>query len=284
LVRFLGLVVVIALAAGCSSSSSEQTVEPVPSFPDAFARRLSVEDLVPSEVCDAGDRVARRVLREYGAVFVPTELVNVMPRCVFESAEQVDRYQRELTTEAATIDGKRVDLQAEALGALEAARADAADTGLTITPRGPFPAARDFETTVELWTSRVEPALEFWREEGRISAADAEQIRLATPVDQVAAVLSLESRGIYFSTEFDRSILTSVAAPGTSQHLALLAFDVVEHDDPAVRRVLAAHGWFSTVEDDPPHFTYLGVDESDLPDRGLVKVTSDGRAYWVPDT
>jgi hypothetical protein len=39
------------------------------------------------------------------------------------------------------------------------------------------------------------------------------------------------SEGMYFSLDFSKSILSSVAPPGASQHLALLAFDVKEHED-----------------------------------------------------
>jgi hypothetical protein len=105
---------------------------------------------------------------------------------------------------------------------------------------------------------------------------------------QVAAVLDLEERqGLFFSTAFDKSILRSVAAPGSSQHLSLLAFDVSEYLDDRVRQVLAQHGWYRTVVGDLPHFTYLGWDESQLPSIGLKKV--EGRfeghdfCFWVPD-
>jgi hypothetical protein len=63
----------------------------------------------------------------------------------------------------------------------------------------------------------------------------------------------------------------------------MLALDIVEFDNPAVRDVLAKHGWFQTVVSDLPHFTYLGANENDLPELGLKKVVSGGRSFWVPD-
>ena len=63
----------------------------------------------------------------------------------------------------------------------------------------------------------------------------------------------------------------------------MLALDVVESGNPAVRDILAKHGWFQTVVSDLPHFTYLGSPEADLPNLGLKKVTSGGRSFWVPD-
>ena len=97
---------------------------------------------------------------------------------------------------------------------------------------------------------------------------------------QVADVLQLESQGIYFSTNFDKSILYSVAAPGTSQHLSMLAFDAKEFGNEGVRKIMAKHGWFRTVRSDQPHFTYLGYAESELPSLGLKKVSG---GFWIPD-
>ncbi|HWS55608.1 MAG TPA: hypothetical protein VN228_15825, partial [Pyrinomonadaceae bacterium] len=101
--------------------------------------------------------------------------------------------------------------------------------------------------------------------------------------EQVAAVLELERDGMYFSTDFSKSILHSVAAPGASQHLAMLAFDVAEFRDARVRRLLERHGWFQTVLSDLPHFTYLGLPEEELPARGLRRVVMHEQAFWVPD-
>ena len=95
------------------------------------------------------------------------------------------------------------------------------------------------------------------------------------------AVLDLENKGVFFSTDFKKSILYSVAAPGTSQHLSMLAFDVKEFGDEKIRRILANHGWFRTVQSDAPHFTYLGYKESDLERLGLRKIPDGG--FWVPN-
>ena len=63
----------------------------------------------------------------------------------------------------------------------------------------------------------------------------------------------------------------------------MLALDVSEFENANVRRILADHGWFQTVASDLPHFTYLGVKESELPGLGLKKVTNAGRDFWVPN-
>ena len=101
--------------------------------------------------------------------------------------------------------------------------------------------------------------------------------------EQVAAVLELEGRGLFFSKDFLKSVLRSVAAPGASQHLAMLAFDASEFSDARVRAALAHHGWFQTVLSDLPHFTYLGLDERHLPARGLRRVEAGGQSFWIPN-
>jgi hypothetical protein len=87
---------------------------------------------------------------------------------------------------------------------------------------------------------------------------------------------------MFFNLDFSRSILSSVAPPGASQHLALLAFDVKEHEDARVRAILERHGWFQTVAHDRPHFTYLGVARSQLESLGLSRIVEGRREYWVP--
>ena len=96
-------------------------------------------------------------------------------------------------------------------------------------------------------------------------------------------MLELEKQGIFFSKNFSKSVLYSIAAPGASQHIAMLAFDVNEFLDARVREILSENGWFQTVLSDLPHFTFLGLKEDELPSRGLKSVIVDGQKFWVPD-
>jgi len=233
--------------------------------------------------CPPGDSVAWRVLAEYGAMFV-AEGVALPPACVFESGEEVERFQREAGWRVESMEGAEVGLQPAAMEALLRARAEARSLCLSVTPRGGGEAGRrTFDDSLRLWRSRCDPALEHWCGRGRLSRADAERLRALPLREQVAAVLELEAEGIYFSKDLRKSILHSVAAPGTSQHLAMLAFDVTEYADVGVRRVLARHGWYQTVVSDLPHFTYLGLAEEELPARGLRRVESGAQTFWVPD-
>lgn len=252
-------------------------------FHAALGRALARRGLSLEKFCPAGDTLTRRVLEEYGALFV-AEGVALPDTCVFESEEAVGRFQREAGWRAEEFDGTPIELQPAAMDALMDARAEASRAGLGVTPRGGSEAGRrSFADSLRLWRSRCDPALDHWCNEGRLGVAEAERLRALPLREQAAAVLELESCGVFFSKYFDKSILQSVAAPGASQHLAMLAFDMEEFQDARVGRLLARHGWFQTVLSDLPHFTYLGLRERDLPARGLRRVESAGQTFWVPD-
>ena len=233
--------------------------------------------------CPAGDALARRVLEEYGAMFI-AEGVSLPPVCVFETEEEVESFQRRAGWRGAEFDGETVELQPAAMGALLRACEEARALNLSISPRdGAEAGRRNFEDSLRLWRSRCDPALEHWCAQGRLDESEAERVRGLPLREQVAAVLELERAGLFFSKDLSKSILRSVAAPGASQHLAMLAFDAVEFQDARVRELLAGHGWFQTVLSDLPHFTFLGLEESELPARGLRRVEEFGQTFWVPD-
>ena len=218
-----------------------------------------------------------RLRSEYGAVLKARNGVVLPPREMFSSEEEVAQWQANVETS-----GGDYILQTAAAEALNAAREEARKQGLDITPRDTDAAARNYAYTVKLWMSRVNPGLDHWVKNGRLDSAEAERIRDLPSREQTVAILQLEEQGMFFSQDFSKSILCSVAPPGASQHLALLAFDVKEHQDSRVREILAHHGWFQTVQHDEPHFTYIGANQSELPALGLIRKTVGHRTYWVP--
>ena len=253
-------------------------------FHAALERALRRRGMRVSEVCPPRDVLACRVLMEYGAMFLASDAVRVPPRCVFESEEEVLDFQRKATWRTTLIGGIEVELQPAALDALLRACKEAEEQGFEITPRGGIYAARrGYADTLRLWDSRCRPAIDHWCGQGRLSSDEGETLRGMNMHEQVEAVLTLEERGIFFSKDFKKSILQSVAAPGASQHLAMLAFDATEFEDERVQRTLARHGWFQTVLSDLPHFTFLGLDEMELPQHGLRRVETHGQTFWVPD-
>lgn len=245
---------------------------------------LSERDLTLTEVCPPDDAVATRVLREYGAMYVGSKDILPPPLCLFTSEESVASFQRAAGFAAAKIGNDVVELQPAAMKAFLKARAAALAEGLNITPRdGAEAARRNYADTVRLWNSRFLPALNHWQELGRLTADQTERLRTLATIEQVAEVLELEKQGIFFSKDFSKPVLYSIAAPGASQHIAMLAFDINEILEVRVRELLGEHGWFQTVLSDLPHFTFLGLKEDELPSRGLKSVIADGRKFWIPD-
>lgn len=230
--------------------------------------------------------VERRLFAEYGAVFTTT--ATPPPSIIFESPAQVNAFQSSLSLKKAVFGTYEVQLQDLALNALSEAATESADFGCSISARAADSSGRSYEDTVGLWLRNVKRGLEHWEGQSRISPERSQSIRDLAPVEQVGIILELEeNEELFFGTFFDRSILYSVAAPGASQHLSMLAFDVAEYDDSRVESILGKHGWHRTVPNDLPHFTYLGYDEELLPQLGLQRLERvyGERVYvfWTPD-
>lgn len=234
---------------------------------------------------DLSSPVERRLFAEYGAVFVTR--AQAPPRVVFSGPQEVDSFQESLAIRGGRLGDHYIELQAEAMDALLAAACELSDGGFSLTPRAADSARRSYQDTIRLWTRNVTRGLEHWTALGQLSKDRARVIRALEPPDQVAPVLELEQEEqLYFGTYFDKSILYSVAAPGASQHLSLLAFDAAEFQEPATADALARHGWHRTVAYDFPHFTYLGYTADTLPNLGLKRVIREYNdrpfCFWVP--
>jgi len=266
-----------------STHDGNDLKEPTP-FYEALAKALKKRKIKIETVCPPSDPVSSRILEEYGAIFVATKKVLPPPVCVFTTEEQVTKFQEAAGFESEFMGYDAVELQPEALKSLKEARKDAQKEGLDITPRdGAEAGRRNYEDSVRLWNSRFEPALDYWLSQGRLTQEQVTRLRGLPLSQQIAEVLELEKIGIYFSKDLSKSILYSIAAPGASQHIAMLAFDVNEFDNPRVREIMAKHGWFQTVLSDLPHFTYLGLKEKDLPKHGLRSLEINGQVFWIPN-
>jgi hypothetical protein len=242
------------------------------------------ESSLPNSILEqAAEPVGRRLLAEYGALYVASGGAIPPDRIVFRDQTEVDGFQSRVDVGSICFDAITIELQRPAADKLAEAAEAAAGSGLSITPRGPDSGRRSYQDTVSLWHSRVEPALDHWLAHGRLDADTVARIRTLPPFEQVPVVLSLEEQGIYFAKDLSKTILYSVAPPGASQHLSMLAFDAAEFNDPQVRQILEDHFWFQTVPSDLPHFTFLGRPESELKDVGLKAVKSSERTFWVPD-
>jgi hypothetical protein len=268
-----------------SNRTEERINTQVPApFYDVLRKTLKKRKTKIETICPGSNSVARRVLEDYGAIFIASKKVMPPPVCVFTSEEQVTKFQEQAGFVSETIGFDEIELQPEAMKQLLKAREQAIKEGLDITPRGGTEAARrNYEDSMRLWDTRFLPALDYWVGQGRLTAEDAARLRTLPLQEQIAEVLALEKNEIYFSKDLSKSILYSIAAPGTSQHIAMLALDVTEFQNARVREILARYGWFQTVLSDLPHFTFLGLKEDDLPKHGLKAVVVNEQTFWIPN-
>lgn len=306
--RLTGMVMAVVFGASCwslgtNTTSSKPADSPRPDYTPSSATptpkgtsttvgntkmttpsqsRSYLENL-PSDFSQPNDDAGRLLLQEYGSVFVSRDGTMPPKKVFFKDQADVLAYQATVQKSTETIGGMSVTLQTPAMNALKAAIAEAKNAGLSIGPRGADSSRRDYDHTVKLWSSRVNPGFVKWVGNGRVTQAEANRIKKMSPFEQVPEILRLEQQSIFFSTDQSKSIIYSVAPPGSSQHISMLALDVKEFENSRVRAILANHGWFQTVTSDLPHFTYIGVSESELPGLGLKKVSNTGREFWVPN-
>ena len=250
---------------------------------------VSIEQFLSARLddkfCDLkSDALANRVFAEYGAVYAADRTVQLPTQCLFSNDDEVAAFQKTVRTIVSYVGRSQIELQEPAMKELLNAIAEIEARGRRITPLdGSIAGRRSFADTGRLWNSRFHRALDHWVRQGRIDAAESDAFRWQPFRKQAEQVLKWEAAEICFSTDFSRSIFASTAPPGASQHLAMLAFDVVQYGDPEVRGVLNDHGWYQTVINDPPHFTFLGVKQNELPARGLKNIVRGGHSYWVPN-
>lgn len=254
---------------GDSESGTDQPAE--------IARRL--EQICPVQ----NSVVANRIIFQFGAVFAAADSVQPPPNCYFANAASLKAFQGKLRISSAPIDGVALTLQEPAMNSLLKAVAECEQQGIKVRPfDGAIAAARTYEDTARLWNTRFQRALDHWSNGGKISPIEAAAARNESTVVQLRRVVDWESQGLWFGTTLSGSIFSSVAPPGTSQHLFLLAFDVAPPVPADLVPIFKSNGWYRTVPGDSTHFTYLGVAETELPGRGLQKITTRGVDYWVP--
>lgn len=239
--------------------------------------------------CDTSDDTERHILMMYGAVFLADRRVTIPSRFMFDNEAQVSAFQSSLKISKKIIGGVAVQLQEAAMDALLVAAADVKKINLPFIPRGGTTAARrSYKDTADFWNNRVKDGIAHWKsvpnaKKEKLTAAEANTLNSLSGLAQIKMVFQLEARGFFFSKNKKKTILSSVAAPGSSQHLFMLAIDIEQYADARARKIMAQHGWFQTVLNDQPHFTFLGLSESVLSALGLHAVKGDGgQTFIVP--
>ena len=122
--------------------------EPNPASPyyRALTAKLAARGTSLTDLCPDGDVVARRVLHDYGAMFVGADNILPPPVCVCTSEEQVDQFPAAV---GSNIEEARSIATCGDVGRL---RARARFEGLDITPRdGAEAGRRSYADTVRLW-------------------------------------------------------------------------------------------------------------------------------------
>ncbi|MEA5553073.1 D-alanyl-D-alanine carboxypeptidase family protein [Anabaena cylindrica UHCC 0172] len=182
------------------------------------------------------------ILRAYGAVFINQEPEIKLPEKVILDDEQETQYFQG-NTRVALVEGTRdCYLQKSAADAFNKAR---------ILVNIPLKSGYSGDCTRSFVTN-----LRFWQKYA--NSGTLEKVKQGK----------------------ETKILDTVAPPGTSQHLWGLAIDL-RVSSPVQRQALNRNGWFQTVANDIPHWTYLRWSEEDLPKFGLRAKTIRGITYWV---
>jgi hypothetical protein len=220
------------------------------------------------------------ILRTYGAAWASTSQRPTVVSVPTEADRQlqVDGW----ATSSVTIGDRVLTTQTAAAHALSEARDELKALGVHLIPGSNTPSARTWATTHNSWRQRLTLGLDYWVQQGTLESDDKARILALPPNLQLKEALKLEDGGMYLNKHHNRPILSSVAAPGSSQHCWMLAVDLKPHT-PKVVEVMASHGWFRTVWADRPHFTWLGVPEDQLPALGLKLRMYGEDAMWVPD-
>lgn len=183
------------------------------------------------------------LLRQYGAAFISINSnIKLPPKVIFANDQETKTYQATLAMGAVN-SGRNCYLQK---GAADALNNSMKQVKFSLkSGYGASDCTRNYETN-----------LRFWRKYA--SNNTLEQVKQGK----------------------ETAILSVVAPPGTSQHLWGLAVDL-RVSTQAHRQALNQNGWFQTVENDVPHWTYLGVAEDSLSQWGFQKKMVRGIVYWL---
>ncbi|MEH2125818.1 D-alanyl-D-alanine carboxypeptidase family protein [Nostoc sp.] len=183
------------------------------------------------------------LLRSYGAVFVNPDIGIKLPqKNIFANEQETQEFQATLTM--GHVDGTNdCYLQKSAADALNKARIQQQIP--LKSGYGSGDCTRTFNTNLRFWNKYTN--------------------------NQVLAKVQQGK---------ETKILGLVAPPGTSQHIWGLAIDL-RVGNKEQRKALNQNGWFQTVENDVPHWTYVGLSQENLPLFGFKKQAIRGITYWI---
>ena len=219
---------------------------------------------VPASFERPSDDVGNRLLKEYGAIFIARGGAIPPSTVIFRDESAVSAFQGSLSKASENISGVSIELQSAAIEALKKAASDAKSSGKSITPRGGDAARRNYNGTVDLWKSRVDPGLAHWSDKGRITSADAARIKALSPFEQVPEIFKLEAQGIFSPrTCQNPSFTQSHRRERRSIFHARTGRDRTRRSGSSIN---TGKVWLvSNCSIRPSSFYFLGVPESDCP-------------------
>ena len=228
----------------CTDISKKTTSEPF--IPDA---KLNAQQRFLSAIARKLSTVPQPgtyeyiLLRNYGAVFVNQDVEIKLPqKNIFPNEQETQEFQGSLTM--SHVEGtKDCYLQKSAADALNKARIQQQIP--LKSGYGSGDCTRTFNTNLRFWHKYAN--------------------------NQILAKVQQGE---------ETKILGVVAPPGTSQHLWGLAIDL-RVSSKEQRKALNQNGWFQTVQNDVPHWTYVGLTEENLPLFGFKKQVVQGITYWI---
>ncbi|MBD2244262.1 D-alanyl-D-alanine carboxypeptidase family protein [Nostoc sp. FACHB-888] len=227
----------------CTDTSKETILEPFIPNPELNEQQRFLSAIARKLPVPQTGTYEYIMLRAYGAVFVnPNVGIKLPPKYIFANEQETQEFQATLTM--GHVNGaKDCYLQKPASDALNKARS------LQKIPLksgyGSGDCTRTFNTNLRFWHKYAN--------------------------NQVLAKVKQGK---------ETKILGVVAPPGTSQHLWGLAIDL-RVGSKEQRKALNQNGWFQTVGNDVPHWTYVGLSEENLPLFGFKKQLVRDITYWI---
>ena len=230
------------------NSPAQQRIKSIPNPPSSLVKFIARKRFFQAisenlAIIPEPNSFEHILLRSYGAAYVNRQPGIKLPqKLIFTNEKETKDFQATLTM--GKVNGTRnCYLQKPAADALNRARARVRIP--MMSRNGHINCTRSFSTTVRLWNKYA-------------NKHTLEKVRQGK----------------------ETKILGIVAPPGTSQHLWGLAVDL-RVTNQAQKRALNQNGWYRTVKNDNPHWTYIGYSPEELATLGFKNKVIKGVKYWL---
>lgn len=220
--------------------------------------------------CDPKDEIQKRILFEYGAVYLSKNAI-LPTKCRFENETEIAEFINQFKAKENKFDFGEFYLQPDAKTSIDMVIAKLGGNYKRI--------ARNNNNS----TTVTEGINDDWA----LRTYAQTEVNWLKKLNREKIPFSRSLLSLVLANDGKKPLMFSVAIPGGSQHHLGLAIDVNSEGDNKCgdncENALKENGWYRTVRFDAYHFTYLGYKETELRSKGLKKVVcSDTFTYWVP--